>query len=247
MLRQISSRFLFPFVLVALYRMKKFLIGFVILSVLIAIAVYISSWNMRRSTINMYNKYAPGAPYDVIIVPGLPYDSSKQNILLKVRMFWAKDLFDKGIARNIIFSGGAVHTAWVEGMAMKTMADSMGIPPDHTFVEDRAEHSNENVYFSWKLAQKMGFKKIALATDQYQNYFLVSFIEKRMSNIALLPVSVDSFPVYSKKMLPVINACDACVKSFVPLEDRESRFQRVRSAFNDEIEEPREEKVSGKE
>ncbi len=208
-----------------------------VLSVLIGVLVYVSSRQLKRNTIKAYNLNVANAPYDVIIVPGIPYDSSKENILLKVRIFWAKNLFDKGIARNIIFSGGAVHTPWVEGKVMKIMADSLGIPTSNTFAEDKAEHGNENIYYSYSLAQKLGFKKIALATDQYQNSFLTSFIEKRTPDVALLPVSVDSFPVYDKRQLPIIDAREAFINNFIPLNKRESRWERIRSALNNDVKE----------
>src|ERR1043165_29055 len=217
--------------------MKKVLIGLVVLGIVGAIVFFVSSWNLKRTSINAYDKYVAQGPYDAIIVPGLPYDTERTDILLKVRMLWAKNLFDKGVTRNIIFSGGAVHSPWVEGKIMKTIADSLGIPSEHTFYEGKAEHGNENVYYSWKLAQRLGFKKVALATEQYQNFFLRRFIENKLPQLALLPVTVDSFPVYGKQTLPKINIDSAFAAKFVPLNQRESRLERMRSSFSDEVKE----------
>lgn len=215
----------------------KYMKWLLIIAVVIGAIMYALQWNVKRITVNTYNHYVAGAPYDVIIVPGLPYDTGKQNILLKVRMLWAKSLYDKGIAKNIIFSGGAVHSCWVEATIMKTLGDSMGIPAEHTFAEVKAEHSNENVYYGYKLAQQLGFKKIALATDQFQNLFLSRFIKKKLGGMALLPVVVDSFPVYDKIELPHIDATCAYVDSFVPLNVRKSRFERYKEAMDDEVKE----------
>ena len=215
--------------------MKKAFLGLLLLSLIIVLIVYMLSWNLKRSTLKTYNQNVVTAPYDVIIVPGIPYDTGHQNILLKVRLFWAKNLLDKGIAKNIIFSGAAVHTPWVEGKVMKIMADSLGIPPANTFAEDKAEHANENVYYSYELAKLLGFKKIALATDQYQNAFLTSFVEARTPDVAQLPIIVDSFPVYEKKQLPVIDAHEALVKNFISLNERESRWERFRASFSKDV------------
>ncbi|HLP51558.1 MAG TPA: YdcF family protein [Chitinophagales bacterium] len=215
----------------------KYIKWLLIIAVVIGAIMYALQWNVKRITVNTYNRYVADAPYDVIIVPGLPYDTGKQNILLKVRMLWAKSLYDKGIAKNIIFSGGAVHSCWVEATIMKVIADSMGIPSDHTFAEVKAEHSNENVYYGYKLAQKLGFKKIALATDQFQNLFLLRFIKKKLHGMALLPVVVDSFPVYDKMELPHIDATCAYVDGFVPLNQRKSRYERYKEAMDDEVKE----------
>ncbi len=215
--------------------MKKWLLGFVALSVVITTIVFFISWNMKRHAVESYNKYVAAAPYDVIIVPGLPYDTARQNTLLKVRMFWAKNLMDKGIAQNIIFSGAAVHTPWVEGKVMKMLADSMGISPNHTFYEDKAEHGNENIYYSCKLAKKLGFTKIALATDQYQDFFLSRYIDAKLPGFAQLPVVADSFPVYARLKLPAINSRLAYMQQFKPLNERVSRYERIKASLREEV------------
>ena len=66
--------------------MKKFLIGFVILLVVTGVVVFAIQWNMKRVTNETYNRSVTYAPYDVIIVPGLPYNTAQQNILLKVQL-----------------------------------------------------------------------------------------------------------------------------------------------------------------
>ena len=75
--------------------MKKVFLGLLLVSLIIGLIVYMLSWNLKRSTLKTYNQNVVTAPYDVIIVPGIPYDTGHQNILLKVRLFWAKNLFDK--------------------------------------------------------------------------------------------------------------------------------------------------------
>jgi len=55
------------------------------------------------------------------------------------------------LPRNIIFSGSAVSSPYVEGVAMKIIADTLGIRRP-TFSETKAEHSTENAYYggSWR-------------------------------------------------------------------------------------------------
>ncbi len=108
------------------------------------------------------------APYDVIVVPGYPYRDAKYPELFTTRIFYAKELYDKGLARNIIFSGAAVHTPYVEGTIMKIFADSLGIQKEHTFSEVQAEHSHQNARLGYKMARELGFKKVAIATDPFQ-------------------------------------------------------------------------------
>jgi uncharacterized SAM-binding protein YcdF (DUF218 family) len=163
--------------------------------------------------------------FDVIIVPGIPYDPTTSSAIMKMRILWAKYLFDNGITRNIIFSGSAVYSPYIEGVAMKIIADSLGIPSDHTFFEVKAEHSTENVYYSWKMAKDMGFERIALATDPFQSFALRGFIEKYCPDVASVPV------VYKKLKadgtnLPSISLKDVYVDSFVSIVDRETFAER---------------------
>lgn len=215
----------------------RFIKWFIGVTVVIALLVYLLGWNMKRNAKATLSNNLVNGPYDVIIVPGLPYEPDKTNTLFKVRMLWAKALYDKGVARNIIFSGGAVHTCWQEGTVMKTMADSMGIKPANTFAELRAEHSNQNVYYGYKMARQLGFNKVAVATDQFQDFFLSSYIKKRLPQVARLPLPVDSFPVYSNMQLPHIDATCARVDSFIPLNKRKSRIERLRTSWGDEVKE----------
>lgn len=168
-----------------------------------------------------YLRNLPQAPFDVVIVPGTPYDSARISPIYKARMFWAKALFDKGIARNLIFSGAAVHSAYIEAQTMKTMADSMGIPGGHTYIESRAQHSLENVAYSIELARQLGFKKIAVATDPFQAYYFKRHLNVKVLPIALLPFSLDSMPLYYKRNAPLIDARQAKIENFIPLERRE--------------------------
>ena len=188
---------------------------------IIAALVMSSCGIINRAANNTGKDYLVNAPFDAIIVPGLPFDGKKPNTIFKARMLWAKWLFDRKVAKNIIFSGSAVHSPYVEAQAMKIMADSMGIPSNHTFVETRAEHSTENIDFGIQLAHQLGFKKVAVATDPFQALFLRKFTQKSKYNIALIPFPLQMIRTYYKQSVPRINASNAFVKDFVPLDKRE--------------------------
>ena len=118
----------------------------------------------------------------------VPYEKEKTTSVMKMRIWWAKHLYDSGFTRNIIFSGSAVYSPFVESIAMKVIADSLGIPADHLFSETKAEHSTENIYYSWKMAKQLGFTKIALATDPFQSRMLRSFIRKYCPEVREIPI-----------------------------------------------------------
>jgi uncharacterized SAM-binding protein YcdF (DUF218 family) len=165
------------------------------------------------------------APFDVIVVPGFPYHPDEIPSILNLRIRWARYLFNAGLTKNIIFSGSAVYTPYIEGIALKIISDSLGIPSDHTFSETQAEHSIENVFYSMKLARKMGFRRIGVATDPFQAKMLEPLIAKYCADIEIVPI------VYSKIRsdrydIPRINPTEALADNFVSLRERETRTQR---------------------
>ncbi len=190
--------------------------------------VFICSCNVKKIAMRMTAEYLTKAPYDVVIVPGIAYDTTKQQTNgFNARIIWAKTLYDRGITKNIIFSGAACYSPYVEGQTMKLIAEAMGVPAEHVFAETQAEHGKENVYYSYLMAQKLGFKKVALAADPYQAFFLEGFIQTNLPDMGILPIAVDSL---KKLYLPVsaIDASPAFVKNFIPLNKRETFWTRVK-------------------
>lgn len=175
-------------------------------------------------------------PYDVVIVPGVPYEGENTTGVMKMRLYWAKLLYDSGITKNIIFSGSSVYTPYVESIVMKIMADSLGVPADHLFSETKAEHSTENVYYSWKMAKGLGFNKIALATDPFQAGMLRSFIKRYCPGMKSVPIIFDTMNI-DEKSLPKIDASTAFVSNFVPITSRETFWQRLKGTMGRKVKE----------
>ncbi|MBA3705825.1 MAG: YdcF family protein [Bacteroidetes bacterium] len=163
--------------------------------------------------------------YDIIIVPGVPYQQPSFAIVLKSRILWAKYLFEQKIAKNIIFSGSSVHTPYIEGKIMRIYADSLGISSVNTFSEIKAEHSTENVIYSLQLAKKMGFKRIAVATDPYQAIMLKNFIKRKCPEVEVITIEYNKIHLKTSPW-PDIDASSAYVNNFVPLGDRENCLKR---------------------
>lgn len=216
-------------------RLKK--IGKVVLyvHVVLAIASVLTHCSFKRYAEKSYEKAQKVKPFDVVIVPGLPYLKEETSRVMAMRILWAKHLYDSGYTRNIIFSGSAVYSPFVESIAMKVIADSMGIPTEHTFSETKAEHSTENIYYSWKLAKQLGFKKIALATDPFQSRMLKSFIKKYCPEVQSVPVVFDKMDL--SKTLPVIDTTAAYRTDFVSITERETFWQRMKGTMGKRVKE----------
>lgn len=183
-----------------------------------------------------YAKAQKYAPYDAIIVPGIPYDSTngKWGDIMKMRVYWSYYLYQQGVAKNIIYSGSAVYTPYVESKIMALYAEKMGIPKEHIFVDTSAEHSTENVYYSYYLAQKQGFTKVALATDPFQSHLLRKFPKKMKISVAFIPMVFKTIRTLDMRDHE-IDAETARAPKFVALPARESFWKRMRGTMGKNI------------
>ena len=176
----------------------------------------------------LYEEAKRDVPYDAIIVPGVPYRDSGMADVMNFRVRWAKKLYDEGITRNIIFSGGAVYTPYVEGKIMALMGEKIGIPKEHIFVEGKAEHSTENLYYGYLLARQLGFERIAVASDPYQSFLLSEVHERfKLYGIDFLPMKF-SFLKQVDKTFIEIDPTSAKANEFVALPERQSFAERFR-------------------
>jgi uncharacterized SAM-binding protein YcdF (DUF218 family) len=219
-------------------RLKKFFRIFIYFHAFLAAALLLTHCSFSRYAKKSYERAKKDKPFDVVIVPGVPYEKENTTSIMRMRVYWAKHLYDSGFTKNIIFSGSAVYTHFVEGIVMKTMADSLGIPPDHTFAEIKAEHSTENIYYSWKMAKEMGFQKIALATDPFQSRLLRSFSKKYCPGVKAIPVVYDILD-REVKSLPLIDTTRAYRAEFVSIKEREGFWRRIRGTMGLRVKEQR--------
>ena len=185
----------------------------------------------KKESNNLKDKIAN--PYDVIIVPGVPYQEPSLKSVLKSRILWAKYLFEKGVTKNIIFSGASVYTPYIESKVMKIYADSLGIPSENTFAEEEAEHSTENIFYSVQMARDLGFKRIALATDHFQAIFLKGYIKKKFPDVEIIAIQYKK--INMKTAWPEIDAEPAYANNFVSLTERENKLKRFKGTMGKNV------------
>jgi uncharacterized SAM-binding protein YcdF (DUF218 family) len=174
-----------------------------------------------------YKEALTQKPFDAIIVPGYPHQKGRWSDVVKGRVYWATYLFKKGMTKNIIFSGSAVYSPYLESEIMALYAIRLGIPKENIFIETKAEHSAENLYYSWILGKTKGFQKMALATDPAQSSFLKSFKRKFKLDMEFIPIIYDTLKTI-KKIDPEIEDKKAFVENFVPITEREGILKRLR-------------------
>lgn len=173
-----------------------------------------------------------GRTFDAGIVPGIGFNGKTWDTVMKGRVLWANYLYEKGIIRNIIFSGGAVYTPYYEAMVMGLYAQKLGVPEEHIFYDNMAEHSTENIFYSYQIAKRQGFKTLALVTDPFQSSMLKRFTRRRFATeIYHLPFMVDTLRKLNH-INPMIDPSAAAFdKEFKSIEDREKWFRRFRGTL----------------
>ena len=177
--------------------------------------------------------------YDIIVVPGVPFDTAegKWSRTMKARVYWSKYLYDKGIAKNIMYSGSSVYTPYYEGEIMAMYAEAIGIPKEHIYTETKAEHSTENIYYSYKKSKKLGFNKIALATDPFQAKMLTQFTYTKVStDVGIIPIVFDTLKALEPIMKdPPIDYQKAYNKDFVAITERENFWERLKGTMGNKL------------
>ncbi len=179
----------------------------------------------------IYKRAVKYAPYDAIIVPGVPYHGKEWNDVMKMRVYWSYLLWKNGITKHIIYSGSAVYTPYYEAIVMKLYAVKLGIPDSIIFTDTIAEHSTENLWYSYKLARKQGFEKIALATDPVQNFTIWKFKTDNSLNIRSIPIIFSRVDTFMSLKSPEIDPAPAFDKNFVSIEERESKFKQFKGTL----------------
>lgn len=170
--------------------------------------------------------------YDAIIVPGYPfYPNGKMNPIYKARLYWAYHLYKTGRTKNIIVSGSAVHTPYVESKVYALYLIELGIDPHHIIIEERAEHSLENVFYSMEIAKANGFKSVAVVSDKAHS-IMIKYLARKFNH----EISADFIPArwrfvilnYWNKFDLNIDHSKAFAPEFVHISERKTEEERKR-------------------
>jgi uncharacterized SAM-binding protein YcdF (DUF218 family) len=172
--------------------------------------------------------------YDVVIVPGVPFIEPKWDMTMQMRVLWAIHLYKNGSAKKIIMSGSSVYSPYVEAQIMKLYAVAFGVPAEDIILEDRAQHSTENVWYGYKLAKSMGYDKIALATDPFQTRMTYRFGKRRLKDLRYLPVIFDTLKTLPHEV-PEITYLPYKIENFVPITATQSFWYRFKGTMGKHI------------
>lgn len=207
------------------------------LSLFLVVFLFIQSCYFFKPSARKMTRRALAAhtTYDVVIVPGVPFYEPYWDKVMQMRVLWAKYLFDRGLAKNIITSGSSVYSPYVEAEIMAAYLKAMGVPESKLFIEGTAEHSTENMWYGYKLAKKKGFKSVALCSDPFQSKMLYRYAKVKLKkDVYFLPTIFDTLSTLPQDT-PVINYEPLRVQNFVPIGKRQSTWKRWRGTLGKNI------------
>lgn len=116
--------------------------------------------------------------HDVIIVLGCPNDEDgAPSTCQKQRADIAVALRDAGYGDRFITTGGAVHNAWVEADTLRDLLVERGVPADRIFTEPKAEHTDENVYYSTEIMNRQGFSNALVISNDRGHLMLTGLCD----------------------------------------------------------------------
>lgn len=204
---------------------------------LLLVITILSACSFGKKATEKYLKTAATKSYDIVAVPGVPFTEAGWDSTMKARVYWSKYLYDRGIAKNIMYSGSSVASPYYEGEIMALYAIAIGIPKEHVYAETKAEHSTENLYYVYLKAKKMGFTSLALATDPFQAKQLRRFARVKINKeVGLIPIVFDTLRTMQTMMTdPIIDYKKAFNANFKSLKSREGFWKRFRGTMGKNI------------
>lgn len=104
--------------------------------------------------------------HDVILVLGCPTESDGSPSACQIaRADIAVALMQAGHGHRFITTGAAVHTPFVEAEALKALLVERGVPEASILVEPKAEHTDENIYYSTSIMEEHGYASAVVVSD----------------------------------------------------------------------------------
>ncbi len=122
---------------------------------------WILAWGLDRAG----RQTLPEGSWDAIVVAGCRVEApGVPSPALRRRTEKAVELYRRGAAPVLLFTGGLGRFPPTEAQAAAAHALELGVPPDAILLEDRSTSTEENARFA---AEDHGYRRILLVTDSY--------------------------------------------------------------------------------
>lgn len=128
--------------------------------------------------------------YDCVIVCGYPAnDDGTVSKIMATRVEKAVELYQQGIIKYLILSGGAVRNEYKEAEVMANYAVDLGVMKDKIIIEDQAKSTYHNLMYASQIMQREHLKNAIVVTnswhlrkaDHYARKFNLDYVMKEAS------------------------------------------------------------------
>jgi hypothetical protein len=136
-------------------------------------------------------------------------------------VIWASLLYQEGRAQHFVTSGNAVYNRYPEALALKSGMVALGIPAELIVTETQALHTDQNMGFSLRIAERLGFERMAVASDRNQAVGGCTMLRRWGQACQSLPI--DRGRVHERRMqpLPEVVVKQVPRDQWMTLEERE--------------------------
>jgi hypothetical protein len=149
------------------------------------------------------NPYGPKPPatacvaaaHDVIVLLGCPNndDGTPSTCQIK-RADIAVGMMNAGFGDKFITSGGAVHNAYVEADTLKTLLIERGVPAANIRTEPKAEHTDENIYYSTQIMLAEGWTSAVVVSEDRGHLVMTALCDSNCC-VELGRLTLFEFPI----------------------------------------------------
>ena len=103
---------------------------------------------------------------DAIVVLGARVQpDGSPSPTLKARAEHAAELFNRGFASTLIFSGGVGDFGGSEASVARDVVVKLGVPPENCVLEEDSHSTKQNAQFTARLMNQRGLKSLIIVTD----------------------------------------------------------------------------------
>lgn len=86
---------------------------------------------------------------------------------LQARVERAVELYQRGLAPRLVFSGGVGVNPPSEAQVMRALAVQLGVPAEACILEEQSHSTEQNARYSAELLRSMGARRVLVVSDPY--------------------------------------------------------------------------------
>jgi uncharacterized SAM-binding protein YcdF (DUF218 family) len=139
--------------------------GKLLFTILLGLSLLVVAAAVLYTTVPLSNTQR--THFDVIIVLGYPSNpDGSPSPVQRARVMEGVQEYRRGIAPELIMTGGAAHNQHVEADTMADLAIAQGMPAGVVLREKQAQNTIQNAYYSVHLMQRHGWRSAEVVSSR---------------------------------------------------------------------------------